>query len=315
MIDSGIMDDIKINNSMNKRHDNLLSIYIRRMRNRTSGRMEESFILKNFMSAGKYIFLCFTALVILFPYIWMVLGSLKSDSEIFAHQQFFPSVLRFDNYPAAIKTAPFGQFFINSTIMCVISVTAELATCSLAAFAFAKINFKFKKIIFILFISAMMIPGEVTVLSNYLTAHSFGLINTYLGLTMTGLTSVFGMFLLRQFFMTLPNELMDAAKIDGCGRFRIYISIFMPLAKTALITVGIFCFISSWNAYMWPMVVTNRVSMRTVQTGLRYLIDPELGTRWPLVLAASTVIITPVMLIFIVLQRYFIEGVARSGIK
>lgn len=255
------------------------------------------------------------AIVVLFPYIWMIISSFKSYSEVFDKSVIFPERWIWENYPNAMKAAPFGRFFINSAITSAMIITAQLLTCSLAAFAFAKMQFRFKNAIFFVFLCSMMIPAETTTIANFVTVFNLKLTNTYMGITIVSLTSVFGIFLLRQYFMTIPDALIEAARIDGCTDFAVFRRIFLPLAGGALATVGMFAFINSWNSYMWPMIVTSNPMMRTVQTGLRYIIDPERGIEWALVMAASTVIIMPVMIIFVFLQKYFIQGITKSGLK
>lgn len=270
---------------------------------------------RKLLIALKYIFLTAMAIVVLFPYIWMIISSFKSYSEVFDKSVIFPERWIWENYPNAMKAAPFGRFFINSAITSAMIITAQLLTCSLAAFAFAKMQFRFKNAIFFVFLCSMMIPAETTTIANFVTVFNLKLTNTYMGITIVSLTSVFGIFLLRQYFMTIPDALIEAARIDGCTDFAVFRRIFLPLAGGALATVGMFAFINSWNSYMWPMIVTSNPMMRTVQTGLRYIIDPERGIEWALVMAASTVIIMPVMIIFVFLQKYFIQGITKSGLK
>lgn len=275
----------------------------------------EVFGMSKIVNAIKHIALTLMAFVVSFPYIWMFISSFKADNEVFDKSTFFPKEWLFENYVNAMKRAPFDLFFLNTVLTSAIIVAAQLVTCSLAAYAFAKMDFRGKKTLFMVFMASMMIPGEATIISNFITVHQMGLINTYFGLVITSLTSVFGIFLLRQFFKTVPDALLDSARIDGCSDFRIFISILLPLAKSALATVAIFAFINSWNNYMWPLIVTNSNEMRTVQIGLRYMVDPDLGPDWPEIMAASTVIIIPVMAVFVFLQKYFVQGITKTGIK
>lgn len=263
----------------------------------------------------KYTFLTAMAIIVAFPYVWMILNSFKSGAEVFAKDSYLPKQWLWNNYPEAMAMAPFGRFFINSLITSLIVVCAQLVTCSLAAFSFAKLQFKSKGFFFTIFIMTMMIPGESTIVSNFLTISKLKLMNTYFALVATSLTSMFGIFLLRQFFKTIPDALVEAARIDGAGTMRVFFSVILPLAKSALATVVIFAFINNWNMYLWATIVTNRTEMRTVQTGLRYLVNPDLGNDWPKIMAASTVIILPVLTLFIFLQKYFIQGITKVGLK
>lgn len=263
----------------------------------------------------RYVCLTCAAILVLFPYAWMFISSFKSQQEVFDKHTVFPSVWMIQNYSEALQMAPFGRFFINSIVTSAIIIAAQVFTCSLASYAFAKVEFRFKKAYFFVFISSMMIPAETTTISNFITAYNLKITNTYIGLVITSLTSVFGIFLLRQFFMTIPDALIEAAKIDGCNELKVFSRICLPLSKSGIATISMFAFINSWNSYMWPMIVTSNPKMRTVQTGLSYLINPEQGTDWAKVMAASVVIILPVMVLFVFLQRYFIQGITKTGLK
>lgn len=261
------------------------------------------------------LFLIVMAIVIILPFFWMFISSFKSNSEVFDNTIFFPTVWRFSNYPEALSMAPFGIFFKNSLIVTTVCVLSQLVTCSLAGFAFAKIRFRFKNQIFMAFLACLMIPKEATIISNYITVYKMGFMNTYVGLVVVSLTSVFGIFLLRQFYLTVPNEFMEAASLDGCGKLRTFISIFLPMGKSALASVGVFGMIASWNDYMWPLIITNSTKYKTVQTGIRYLISEDVGSQWGYIMAMSTVIILPVVIVFIFLQKYFIQGITKVGLK
>lgn len=266
-------------------------------------------------STLRYIVLLMVAAFILLPYIWMILSSFREGDDIFIKGSWIPDVWRWQNYVEAMHMAPFGRFFINSFITSTITVVAQLITCPLAAFAFAKMKFKSKTFLFNIFLATMMVPAESTVIANYLTIASMKMTNTYFAIVAPSLTSMFAIFLLRQFFKTIPDSLLEAAKIDGANIVQIFSMIVMPLAKSALATIVIFGFVNMWNAYLWPTLVTSETSMRTVQTGLRYMVNADLGSEWPKILAASTVIILPVMAVFIGLQKYFVQGITKVGLK
>lgn len=266
-------------------------------------------------SSLRMLFLVLIAFTIAVPYIWMILSSFREGQDIFVKGSWIPDTWRWQNYPEAMEMAPFGRFFINSIITSLLTVMAQLITCPMAAFAFAKLNFRSKNILFTIFLCTMMVPSESTIIANYLTMASFLLTNTYFAIIAPSLTSMFAIFLLRQFFMTIPDALIDAARIDGAGTFQIFTRILLPLAGSAIATIVIFGFVGSWNAYLWPTLVTSDTEMRTVQTGLRYMVDPDLGSEWPKILAASTVIILPVMALFVSLQKYFVQGITKVGLK
>ena len=266
-------------------------------------------------SSLRMLFFVLIAFTIAVPYIWMILSSFREGQDIFVKGSWIPDTWRWQNYPEAMEMAPFGRFFINSIITSLLTVMAQLITCPMAAFAFAKLNFRSKNILFTIFLCTMMVPSESTIIANYLTMASFHLTNTYFAIIAPSLTSMFAIFLLRQFFMTIPDALIDAARIDGAGTFQILTRILLPLAGSAIATIVIFGFVGSWNAYLWPTLVTSDTEMRTVQTGLRYMVDPDLGSEWPKILAASTVIILPVMALFVSLQKYFVQGITKVGLK
>lgn len=264
----------------------------------------------------KHALLILLSIGMMFPFIWMALGSLKMPDEIFTGDFLsLPSQWQWSNYIDAWQRAPFGRFFLNSLIISVSTVIGQLITCSMAAYAFACVPFKGRQALFLLFVATTMIPFESTMIPAYIVIKSLGLINTHLAMILPGLTSVFGIFLLRQFYMTIPRDLLDAAKIDGCSHFGILVRLVLPISKTIAATLSLFAFINSWNSYLWPLLVTNTAQMRTVQIGLSYLVDKELGTLWPQLLAASTFVILPILLLFLFTQKYFVRGMVTSGIK
>lgn len=263
----------------------------------------------------RYAILIFVAFIIAIPYVWMILSSFREGSDIFIRGSWIPDTWRWQNYPEAMAMAPFGRFFLNSIATSLFTVVAQLITCPLAGFAFAKLDFKSKKFLFNVFLCTMMVPSESTIIANYLTMASWHMTNTYFAIIAPSLTSMFAIFLLRQFFKTIPDALLEAARIDGATILQVFWRIIIPLAKSALATIVIFGFVSSWNAYLWPTLVTSATEMRTVQTGLRYMVDPDLGSEWPKIMAASTVIIMPVMALFVGLQRYFVQGITKVGLK
>lgn len=267
-------------------------------------------------SIFRHMVLMALAAVVLFPFLWMIFASLKPEQDIFVDNfKLLPTVWHFENYAEAWNAAPFGTFFLNSIRAALITVAAQTVTCSLAAYAFAKIEFRLKKPLFTLLLLMMMLPEEAAIIPNYLLAQKLHLTNTALGIALPSLTSVFSIFLLRQMFMTIPDDLIAAAKLDGCGNVQTFVRIVLPNALSSLATVALLAFLSSWNAYMWPYMVTDENLHRTLQIGLKYLIKPDLGPQWPMIMAASTMILMPVILLFVLLQKYFVSGMVKSGIK
>lgn len=265
--------------------------------------------------AGRIAFLTALSLIMFFPIFWMVLSSVKAPSEVINRSVFWPSTLYWENYVVAFNAAPFGRYFINSFTMAALTVMAQVITGSLAGFGFAKMRFRLNKPLFLLFLCSMMIPSEATIISNYLTISAMGLLDTYLSVIITSFVSVFAVFLFRQFYMSIDNALLEAARIDGAGEMRIYLSIILPLSKSAMATVAIIGFIGSWNSYLWPLIIVNSAELRTVQTGLRTLMLSDFGEDWGAIMAAASMTTLPVVILFICLQRYFVQGITRVGLK
>lgn len=254
-------------------------------------------------------------MIIVFPFFWMVLCSFKSLLEVMRKNAFWPTEWHPENYVLAWQTARFDIYFRNSLLMAIVSVLGQLVTSAMAAYAFAKLKFKLNKPLFFLFLCSMMIPQEATIVSNYLTLSSMGLMDTFFSVVCTSIVSVFGVFLLRQFYMTIPDALLEAAKIDGAGEIQSFISIILPLGKSAMATIAIIGFIGNWNSYLWPLIITNSMELRTVQTGLRAMMRIDEGIQWQQLMAMSTLITLPTILLFVGLQKYFVQGITKVGLK
>jgi len=260
-----------------------------------------------------YVILTAGAIFSIMPFIWMILTSLKTYGEV-ANRVFLPAVPQWKNYLLAWNAAPFGRFFLNSIFVSVSSVTGVLITSILAAYSFARLNYPGKNVIFILFLATMMIPGEVTLIPNFLTIKALDWYNTYYALIIPWTASVFYIFLLRQFFMGIPRDLYDAAVLDGCGHFRFLIQIVLPLSKAAIVTVAMLSFIGAWNALLWPLIVTSSEMMRPIQVGLAIFVT-EAGTQTQELMAAATMTIAPILILYFLAQRQFTEGIMTSGLK
>ena len=251
----------------------------------------------------------------LFPFLWMVLTSLKGYIEAAAAQDLLPMHWLFSNYVTAwSQVALFPRYFANSIFIGTATVVGVWITSALAAYAFARMEFPGKSTLFILFLATMMVPFEVTLVPNFILMREFGWINTYAALIIPWTGSAFSIFLLRQFFQSIPQELYDAAVLDGAGHFRFLVAIVLPLSQPAFMTTGLLAFLGSWNALMWPILVTNSPEMRPIQVGIASFIT-DAGTQAQLLLAAVTISVVPVILIYLVLQRWFIEGIAAVGIR
>jgi multiple sugar transport system permease protein len=263
-----------------------------------------------------YAILGVTAVAVMLPYIWMVSTSLKGSKEVFAYPPtWIPQDWRFQNYVDAWNAAPFGRYFFNSVLIALIVTIGQLITCSLAAFAFARMEFKGKNLMFALFLSTTMISTQVTLVPSYLVLKHLNWLNTYQALSVPFLANAFGVFMLRQYFMTLPQELEDAAKLDGCGRLRFLWQVLLPLSKPIIASQALFAFMGNWNSYLWPLIVTTSEDMRTLQIGLRYFVSQEGGTQWGVFMAATVFVSVPIVILYLIIQKSFVEGIATTGIK
>lgn len=266
-------------------------------------------------------FICYLILIVgglftLFPFIWMVLTSLKTHPETLdVTGKVLPSSPQWHNYVEAFKAAPFVTYFTNSVIVALASTFFVCITTVLAAFAFSKYNFKGKKIIFTLLTATLMVPGELMIITNFSTISNLGLYNKLIAIFIPYTASVFYIFLVQQFFNGVPNELYLSAKIDGCSDFKYLIKILVPIAKPIIITICLLNIIASWNAFLWPLLVTNSVAIRTLPIGLIQFQTADAGTQYNLLMAASTMIIVPMLIMFIFTRKYIISGLTQGAIK
>ena len=255
------------------------------------------------------------AIFSLFPFVWMVLTSLKSYIDASAATSLLPKQWLFSNYVQAWnQVGIFPRYFGNTLFMAITTVLGVLMTSSLAGYAFARMRFPGREALFILLLSTMMVPFEVTLIPNFILMRQLGWMDHYEALIIPWTASAFSIFLLRQFFRAIPSELFDAAVIDGCGHFQFLWTIVLPLSKPALITSALFTFLGSWNSLMWPLLVTNNPQMRPLQVGITSFIT-DAGTQVQFLLAAVTSSIIPVILVYLFLQHWFVEGIARVGIR
>ena len=268
-----------------------------------------------FKTSLMHIVLYALALLTLGPFIWMALTSLKDMSEIYSYPPtFLPSKFNFDNYIKSFEAAPFGRYYMNSLFVASTVTVGQLITCSMAAFAFARLRFKGRDMLFYVFLASMMIPYNVTMIPSFLVLYWLGWVDTYYALIVPGLASAFGTFLLRQFFMTIPVELEEAAYMDGATKFQVLRKVIIPLSGPALATLAIFTFMGTFNDFIWALIVTNTEGMQTVQLGLAIFRDRYL-TQWDLLMAGSVMATLPILMVFFFAQKYFIKGIALSGLK
>jgi ABC-type glycerol-3-phosphate transport system permease component len=268
-----------------------------------------------FGRSASYVLLIVLSAATVFPFIWMVATSLKTPQEIFAYPPtFWPQELQWENFRTVLERVPFLRFYLNSLIVTSLITFWQVATSALAGYAFARLNFPFKNVIFTIYIATLIIPNQVTMLPLFLLVSRLGWIDTYQGLTVPFLASAFAVFFLRQFFQTIPRELEEAALIDGAGRRRILFQIILPLARPALATITLFIFLSEWDTYLWPLIATNAEAMRTLPVGLRFFVE-ESGSQLNLMMAGAVMAVVPILLLFFMAQRQFIEGIAMTGSK
>ncbi|MCX7795666.1 MAG: carbohydrate ABC transporter permease [bacterium] len=263
-----------------------------------------------------YVLLTFGAIVFGLPFFWMLSTSLKPIEDVFLLPiKWIPNPIKWNNYIEALTAVPFGRYFINSTKITLFSIIGHLISCTLAAYGFARIPFKGRDILFFLLLGTMMLPSQVTIIPLFIIFKQLGWVNTHLPLYIPSFFGgAFYIFLLRQYFMTIPTELEEAAIIDGCGYIRIFWDIYLPLSKNALITVVIFSFMGSWNDFFRPLIFINSPDKFTVPLGLAGF-RSEMGNYWHYLMAASVVAVIPCILLYFFFQRYFIEGIALTGLK
>lgn len=263
-----------------------------------------------------YALLSFMAVVVIFPIYQAVVTSLQTEADVSNYPpKILPLSFRFENFADALRTAPIPRYLLNSIIQSSLVMFSHLILASLAAYAFAFIDFKYKNFFFLLFLSTMMVPWEATIIQNYLfVTNDLHLKDTYWGLVLPYLATAFGTFLVRQFFLSIPKDLHDAAVMDGCGHLRFLATIAVPLARPALGTLAVFSFLQTYNQYLWPLLVTNNKDMRTVQIGLALLQDQE-RFLWNVVMAGIVMILIPTFALFIIGNRQLIRGLTAGAVK
>lgn len=273
--------------------------------------------------AAGYLAMAFVVLIIGLPVWWMISGSLKSSQEIYTFPpEWIPRNPRWSNFKNAWESAPFGRFYLNSIITTVGGSALEVTNATLGAYAFAFLRFPFKNVVFVTLLAALMIPSQVTIVPNYVffgsTVYDLigeSWINTYQAIILPGASVAFGTFLMRQSFLGLPGEVLEAAKLDGAGHLRTLWDVVLPMARPVIVTFGLISVVAKWNDYLWPLVITQTQSMRTLTVGISSFYDQEGNTDWGLVMAATLFVIFPLLVIFIFVQRFIIEGLTAGATK
>lgn len=264
---------------------------------------------------GLYAVLALAALVVIFPLLIALSYSFMSEGEIASYPpRLLPSGLHFDNYQRVLTSVPLLRYLLNSFISASLVVIGQLVTASLAAFAFAFLVFPGRNLLFGIFLATMMIPWEAIIIPNYMTIRSLGWLDTYQGLSVPFMAQAFGTFLLRQSFLQLPRDLFDAAVVDGASKLRFLWAIVLPLSRPALATLGVYAFLSTWNMYFWPLLITNDPLMRTTQVGIGQLRFEE-TLRWGYVMAGVTMIVVPTLLLLVLGQRHLVRGLTAGAVK
>ena len=271
---------------------------------------------KNPLSSSLIIFcLSIGAVITVFPFLWMVLTSLKTYEEaIRIPPSLFPEVFQFKNYAIITSKFPFATLYLNTFIVVAIVVAGNLLVCAMAAYAFARLHFLFRDTLFVLVLGLLMIPSQVFLVPHYEIISSWRLTNTLLALAIPGLFRVFGVFFLRQAFMTIPKEMDEAALVDGCSYRYIFAKILIPLVSSALVSLGILTALWTWTDLMWPLIINRSLDKLTLSAGLAFLIG-EHTTYYEQVMAGGVISSVPIIVIFMIFQRYIVEGIASTGVK
>lgn len=263
-----------------------------------------------------YLILIIIALMMLIPFLWMLSASIKTDREVFVMDPFvwIPKIPRWSNYSAIWTKIPFGKFVENTMFLTIVVTILQLLTSSFAAYAFAKLEFKHRDKLFLAYIATIAMPWQVYMVPQFIMMRRMGLNDKLLAIICLQAFSAFGVFMMKQFYMDIPDELCEAARIDGMSEYGIYLRIMLPLSRPALATLTIFTFVATWNDYLGPLIYLKSQAKKTIQLGLKMFIS-QYSSDYGLIMAGSVLSLIPVLLMFLLLQRYFVEGVASTGLK
>jgi multiple sugar transport system permease protein len=254
------------------------------------------------------------SVTVVVPFLWMFATSLRSRAETYTATTVLPTSWHWENYARAWESAPFAQYYLNSTVMAVGIVAGHLVLDALAAYAFARLRFPLRDVLFVVLLAVLLVPTFVTIIPAYSLVAGLGWIDTYAALIVPRLADVFGIVLLRQYFAAIPQEIEDAARIDGCTRAGTFFRIMVPLSAPAFATLAIFSFLFAWNDFLWPLLVTNSDEMRTIQVGLSSF-QGRYGTSWNYLMAGTMMATVPSIVVFMVFQRALVRGIAMTGLK
>jgi multiple sugar transport system permease protein len=274
----------------------------------------QNYIGKSIKRLIVYLILCCGAFVSIFPYLWSLSTSLKPENQVFS-SNWIPSPIQWSNYTHVLTTLPFGTYIFNTIFVSIVSVLGQIVFGSMAAYAFARMEFRGKNLLFGSYLSTLMVPNIVTLIPMFILMKQLGWINTYNALIApTLLGTPVGIFLLRQFFLTIPKELEEAARIDGASIMTIFLKIILPVSRPALATLSIITFVSSWNNFMWPLIVTNSDSLRMISLAVSAF-QSQHGAEWNYMMAASMIALVPLLILFFAFQKHIINSIQLSGLK
>ncbi|HIZ34563.1 MAG TPA: carbohydrate ABC transporter permease [Candidatus Ruania gallistercoris] len=281
-------------------------------RRRRGGPMRDSTLRKILL----YVALAVAGATFLVPIYWLFSSAVKDNGSIYQYPpDWFPWPMILENFGEAWRAAPFDHFLVNSLIVTAAGATLKLLNATFTAYAFTHLRFPMKNLLFLFMLGSLMVPNNVTLIVNYITVANLGWINTYMGLILPSAGSIFGMFLLRQYMMTLPREINEAAKVDGAGHLRMLFQVVLPMCKPMLVTVGVIAVVDMWNDFIWPLIVTNTVEMRTLPIGLLYLRSTEGYQNWGAIMAGTVIVAVPMLILFLFTQRHIARGLTAGAVK
>lgn len=267
------------------------------------------------ITVGKYIILLFGLLIVGFPFLWILSTSFKDASEVFTKTiNLIPKRLNFQNYIDVFIFIPFGRMYLNSIFIAVMVTTSQMVTSALAAYAFSRLKFPGRDILFYGYLASMMLPVQVRLIPSFLLLKYFGMIDTYWALTLPWFAGPFSVFFLRQAFLDIPQSLIDAAKMDGAKHLTILFRIVVPVSRNMFMTLAVFTFMWSWNSFLWPLIMIQEINMQTLPVGLARF-KSQMGSEWQIMMAATVMAVTPIIVMFFSAQKKFISSISMTGIK
>ena len=262
-----------------------------------------------------HLLLILGAIITIIPFVWMILTSFKTLGEsTIIPPTIFPKQMQWENYKEAMRTLPYGKFYLNTIVYTMLTTIGQIVFCSMAGYAFARIDFKGKNFIFVLILSVLMVPGQIFLIPQFMIMKKLGLLNSITALVLPGLFSAYGTFLMRQFYMGIPKELEEAARLDGCNHFTIFWKIMTPLVKPGIAALAITACLYCWNSLMWPLIVNTSIDKMTLSAGLSTL-SGQHGTNFPVAMAGTVLAVWPMIILFAIFQKHFVEGMASTGSK